>query len=35
MISITAQGRKLGRGLNHFLTEGARLVPPPAMEDPY
>jgi hypothetical protein len=28
-------GRKLGRGLEYFRTEGAKLVPPPAEPDPY
>jgi replication-associated recombination protein RarA len=31
----TLAGRKLGRGLDHFREEGARLVPPPAMKDAY
>jgi replication-associated recombination protein RarA len=31
----TLAGRKLGRGLDHFRTEGARLVPPPTADDPY
>jgi len=24
-----------GRGLDHFRTEGARLIPPPTADDPY
>jgi len=31
----TLAGRKLGRGMQHFREEGARLVPPPAMKDAY
>jgi replication-associated recombination protein RarA len=31
----TLAGRKLGRGLDHFREEGAKLVPPPAMKDAY
>jgi replication-associated recombination protein RarA len=31
----TIAGKKLGRGLNHFRSEGARLVPPPTADDPY
>jgi hypothetical protein len=31
----TLAGRKLGRGLDHFRKEGARLVPPPTGDDPY
>ena len=30
----TLAGRKLGRGLDHFRQEGARLVPPPTGDDP-
>jgi hypothetical protein len=30
----TARGKRLGRGLTHFLTEGARLIPPPETKDP-
>ena len=26
---------KLGRGLDHFRKEGAKLVPPPTADDPY
>jgi hypothetical protein len=25
----------MGRGLDHFRTEGARLIPPPTSDDPY
>ena len=28
-------GRKLGRGLDHFRQEGAKLVPSPTADDPY
>jgi biopolymer transport protein ExbD/biopolymer transport protein TolR len=28
-------GRRLGRGLDHFRKEGAKLVPPPTADDPY
>ena len=31
----TLEGRKLGRGLDHFRKEGAKLVPPPTADDPY
>jgi hypothetical protein len=31
----TLAGRKLGRGLDHFRKEGAKLVPPPTADDPY
>ncbi|WP_375784643.1 hypothetical protein ACE10Z_33685 [Bradyrhizobium sp. Pha-3] len=31
----TLAGRKLGRGLDHFRGEGAKLVPPPTADDPY
>ena len=31
----TLAGRKLGRGLDHFRKEGARLVSPPTDDDPY
>jgi len=31
----TYQGRKQGRGLDHFRAEGAKLCPPPAKKDPY
>ena len=31
----TIAGRRLGRGLDHFRTEGTKLVPPPASPDPY
>ena len=29
----TIAGRKLGRGLDHFRTEGAKLVPPAPKDD--
>src|SRR5258707_4953269 len=31
----TLAGRKLGRGLDHFRKEGAKLFPPPTADDPY
>ena len=31
----TLAGRKLGRGLDHFRAEGAKLTPPPTEPDPY
>jgi replication-associated recombination protein RarA len=31
----TLAGRKLGRGLDHFRKEGAKLVPEPTAPDPY
>ena len=31
----TIAGRKLGRGIEHFRTEGAKLIPPPTGDDPY
>jgi len=31
----TLAGRKLGRGMQHFREEGAKLVPPPATKDAY
>ena len=31
----THKGRKMGRGLDHFRKEGAKLVPPPKGDDPY
>ncbi|MEZ2207713.1 hypothetical protein AAE027_37805 [Bradyrhizobium japonicum] len=31
----TLTGRKLGRGLDHFRKEGAKLIPPPTGDDPY
>jgi replication-associated recombination protein RarA len=31
----TLAGRKLGRGLDHFRKEGAKLVPSPTADDPY
>jgi hypothetical protein len=32
---LTLAGKKLGRGLDHFRKEGAKLVPPPTGDDPY
>lgn len=29
----TVKGRQMGRGLTHFLDEGAKLIPPPIVED--
>ena len=31
----TLAGRKQGRGLKHFRSEGARLIPPPTAPDPH
>jgi replication-associated recombination protein RarA len=31
----TLAGKKLGRGLDHFRTEGAKLIPPPTELDPF
>ena len=31
----TLAGKKLGRGLDHFRKEGAKLIPPPTEPDPY
>jgi hypothetical protein len=31
----TLKGKAMGRGLDHFREEGARLVPPPTGDDPY
>jgi hypothetical protein len=31
----TLAGKKLGRGLEHFRQEGARLIPPPTGDDSY
>ncbi|QIO33791.1 hypothetical protein [Bradyrhizobium sp. 1(2017)] len=31
----TLEGRRLSRGLDHFRSEGAKLVPPPTGDDPY
>lgn len=31
----TLEGRKMGRGLEHFRREGARLIPPPTGDDPF
>jgi hypothetical protein len=30
----TIAGKKLGRGLEHFREEGAKLIPPPTGDDP-
>jgi replication-associated recombination protein RarA len=31
----TMKGKAMGRGLDHFRSEGARLVPPPTEPDPF
>ena len=31
----TMKGKAMGRGLDHFRKEGAKLVPPPTEPDPY
>jgi replication-associated recombination protein RarA len=31
----TMKGKAMGRGLDHFREEGAKLVPPPTGDDPY
>ena len=31
----TMKGKAMGRGLDHFRTEGAKLVPPPTEPDLY
>jgi hypothetical protein len=31
----TMRGKAMGRGLDHFRAEGAKLVPPPTEPDPY
>jgi replication-associated recombination protein RarA len=31
----TMQGKAMGRGLDHFRKEGAKLIPPPTADDPY
>src|SRR4051794_39392746 len=31
----TAKGKAMGRGLDHFRWEGARLIPPPTEPDTY
>lgn len=31
----TLEGRKLGRGLDHFRKEGAKLAPPPTERDAF
>ena len=33
--STHTRREKLGRGLEHFRKEGARLIPPPTADDPY
>ena len=29
------EGKAMGRGLDHFRKEGAKLIPPPTADDPY
>jgi hypothetical protein len=29
------KGKAMGRGLDHFRKEGAKLIPPPTADDPY
>jgi hypothetical protein len=31
----TMKGKAMGRGLDHFHKEGAKLIPPPTADDPY
>ncbi len=31
----TQKGKRMGRGVEHFVTEGAKLVPPPEAKDAY
>jgi replication-associated recombination protein RarA len=31
----TLKGKAMGRGLDHFRKEGAKLIPPPIADDPY
>ncbi|WP_156438902.1 hypothetical protein [Bradyrhizobium valentinum] len=31
----TMKGKAMGRGLDHFRKEGAKLIPPPTEPDPY
>ncbi|KYK50419.1 hypothetical protein A1D31_20135 [Bradyrhizobium liaoningense] len=31
----TMRGKAMGRGLDHFRTEGAKLIPAPTGDDPY
>ena len=31
----TTEGKRMGRGLDHFRSEGTKLVPPPSSDDPY
>ena len=30
----TMKGKAMGRGLDHFRQEGAKLIPPPTADDP-
>jgi hypothetical protein len=30
----TMKGKAMGRGLDHFRKEGAKLIPPPTADDP-
>jgi hypothetical protein len=32
---VRIKGEAMGRGLDHFRREGAKLVPPPTDDDPY
>jgi hypothetical protein len=31
----TMKGKAMGRGLDHFRCEDAKLIPPPTADDPY
>ncbi len=31
----TIEGKRMGRGLDHFRNEGAKLIPPPTEPDAY
>jgi replication-associated recombination protein RarA len=31
----TTEGKRMGRGVDHFRSEGTKLVPPPTGDDPY
>jgi hypothetical protein len=31
----TMKGKAMGRGLHHFRSDGARLIPPPTGDDPF
>jgi hypothetical protein len=31
----TIKGKAMGRGLDHFRAQGAKLVPPPTDDDPF